>query len=336
MAIKRRWTPQTIPLTNNLPAWKAICEDIHLNLILAGWEQTDDTGQLDFADVTQLPLDRTFAGYRMYLLADPLKDVFPIYMRLDFGCGFEGLGTAQASGRPRTLRIKSAFGVSTDLAGQLLGGSFSTEHPQIAYHTGANNTAQSNTPGISYMYSNQVQGFYGFIYGAGSRYSPDSNGLYYGASLAFFIQRDLDPVGNAQGSGFSVLLPNLNTINSNYNWLNSINLPPAVMYRFSASGITSTTENAQRVGISKVSQSFGGEVAFQPVFITQPQLRRCPSLLTYFHSDVGEGTIVSLPVAQGQSAPFICLGNKFGMPVDPSHGQWASWAMLFDGDEVSP
>lgn len=337
MAIKRRWTPPSIPLRNSLPAWKAICEDIHLNLLLMGWGQTSDAGQLDFADVTVLPPDGTFAGYRMYLLNDPLKDVFPIYMRLDFGCGSEGLGTSTSTHRSRTLRILSRFGVSTDSSGQLIGGVISAQHPQAGHHSAAAGTSQNETAGVSVFTSNDYHGFYGFAYGVGSRNNPfqSSSGSYYGASLAFFIQRDLSAEGEPQGTGFSVVLPDLKNLNNAYTWLFT-GMEPAVMHRFSSSGVSSSVNNARRVGDLRTSQSFGGEVAFQPVFVTQPQLRRCPALLSYFHLDVEEGTILPMPVAQGQNKDFICLGNRFGMPVDSDNNEWGAWAMLFEGDDVSP
>lgn len=46
MAYCKKWIPPTIPLRDNLAAWKTLFTDLHDNMIAAGLVKTDTVGQL--------------------------------------------------------------------------------------------------------------------------------------------------------------------------------------------------------------------------------------------------------------------------------------------------
>src|SRR5690554_3620893 len=97
MGYCRKWIPPTIPLRDNLNAWKILFQDVHDSLILAGLVQTDTPGQLVIQDVEVLPADGTFAGFIEYAFDDDLQAEAPVVIRLEYGCGAEGLATGSAN-----------------------------------------------------------------------------------------------------------------------------------------------------------------------------------------------------------------------------------------------
>ena len=105
MGYTKKWAPPTIPLRDNLTAWKTLFNDVHDNLIAAGLVQTSTSGQLDINGVTTLPADGSFAGFIEYAFDDALQSEAPIIIKLEFGCGQEGLYYYEGYCRSRTPRI---------------------------------------------------------------------------------------------------------------------------------------------------------------------------------------------------------------------------------------
>jgi hypothetical protein len=63
-------------------AWGKFIVD---SMVAAGWVQTADTGQIDFATVTHPLAANTAMGYAILVMDDALQATAPIYLRLDFG-----------------------------------------------------------------------------------------------------------------------------------------------------------------------------------------------------------------------------------------------------------
>ena len=323
----KTWIPPSLPLRNDLAAWKSICQDVHDNLIDAGCVQTSDTGQMDISAVATLPADGSYAGYRIYEINDALSATHPIYIKLRFGCGTEGLYSwASAYVRPRTIRIEETFSTATDGAGSLTGNvSSASGYPQTLV-AGGNVTSTPTNKGISYYCKNDDTGFLGFFYGIGSRNKPCSQyGSYYGSTLGILIQRD--------GSNGFALHTNGLTYNAPNNFWANNNLPPALgqYVPFSGSVSTQSTLLALRTN-GNASTLVGSDTILQPVFYASAAgLKQWPSLVTYRHSDIAAGTEFTLEAVTGSPKKFIALGNETSLSVDPIVGQSAAFAMLFDG-----
>src|SRR5699024_5512605 len=150
---------------------------------------TADSGQLDIAAVAELPPNNSYAGYRMYRFDDALQAEFPVFIKLEFGVANEGLSPSGSTNarRGNSPRIRATVATETDGSGQVGGQAIRTfACPQEwAHSNGAYPTPVTNN-GLSYCCRNDDVGFFGFIYGAGSRNNPPPSGSdYVGATLAF-------------------------------------------------------------------------------------------------------------------------------------------------------
>ena len=323
----KTWIPPSLPLMNDLAVWKSICQDVHDNLIDAGCVQTSDTGQLDISAVATLPADGSYAGYRIYEINDALSATHPIYIKLNFGCGSEGLYSDSSwYVRSRTIRIEETFSTATNGAGSLTGNvSSASGYPQTLV-SGGDSTDTPTNKGISYYCKNDDAGFLGFFYGIGSRNKPNRGvGSYYGATLGILIQRD--------GSNGFALHTNGLTNESGDNFLATNRLPPALgqYVPFSGSVSAQSTLLALRAN-GNASTLVGSDTILQPVFYASAAgLKQWPSLVTYRHSDIAAGTEFTLEAVTGSPKKFIALGNETSLGVDPIVGQSAAFAMLFDG-----
>lgn len=330
----KTWIPPTIPLRDNLPAWKLICNDIHDNLLLAGLIQTTDTGQLDIDAVSVLPADDTYAGYRMYRFNDPLQTTYPILIRLDFGCGIEGLANDSGSWmRTRTLKLKFQVGSNTLGDGQFLGiVSKFYYYPQEYGSATASSTIQLTDKGNSFFSYNEERGFFGFVYGAGSRNKPKivNNGYYIGCTLAIFIQRSLDEFGDPDARGISVYGINLYNQNSSINWPNYTYSPGGNSIMQSITDQVKTfSDMAPTIGPAG-SRAFGGEVSLQPIYSSNPYVQIWPSILTYWNADIPQSTIIDV-----NGTNFMTLGNEMGFITDIKN-QWNNaLAMIWEGTDLS-
>ena len=323
----KTWIPPSLPLQNDLAAWKSICQDVHDNLIDAGCVQTSDTGQLDISAVAALPADGNYAGYRIYEINDALSATHPIYIKLRFGCGNEGLYSLEpAYARPRTIRIEETFSAATNGSGLLTGNvSSASGYPQT-WTGGGGFVSPHTNKGISYYCRNDNTGFLGFFYGVGSRNKPCRQyGSYYGSTLGILIQRD-------GVNGFAIHTNGL-TYESPTDYLATSTLPPALGQYIPFSGSVSAQSAMLAVRVNgNASTSVGSNTILQPVFYASTAgLKQWPSLVTYRHADIAAGTEFTLEAVTGSPKKFIALGNETSLGVDQIVGQSAAFAMLFDG-----
>lgn len=324
MGYTRKWVPPTIPLRNDLPAWKLICQDIHDALLLAGLTQTATAGQLDIAGVAALPADGSYAGFREYAFSDALQATAPVILKLEFGCGSEGLYDYYIYTRSRTLRVRGTVtfkGVA----------SRAFVWPQEHNANPGNITSQLTHLGTSYLSYDPAKGFLGFVYGAGSRNKPHSysGGDYYGSTLTIFLQRDTDPNGAPNANGLAIYSPSLTLDYTNNLWSNGI-LPTAFCQYLTGSGAgTAYTTMATRIGGAQ-APVIPGKVNVQEMFYAAPELKPFPWMVTYIQNGLPEGTEFDLEVFPGTTHKFIGLGNETNIGTDAIIGQRGAIAMLFE------
>lgn len=330
MSYTRKWIPPTIPLRNDLDAWKTLFQDVHDSLILAGLVQTDTPGQLVIQDVESLPADGTFAGFIEYAFDDELQAEAPVVIRLEYGCGTEGLYTSNAWQnyvRSRTPRIRSQVSLSG-----VTGSSFG--HPQtFNYSHSATNTSQLTHFGTSYIHYDKEKGFLGIVYGAGSRNKPWANnaGSYYGSSLSLFVQRDLTSSGIPTSEGVAVICPDLQGDGTANLWTSGI-LPRSLSQFITADGASQPLANmALRVGGTNFG-IFNGKINIQQAYYTHPTegFKPFPFIVTYVNENVIEGTEFELEVFPGTSTTFVALGNETSLSADSISGQRIAFAMKFE------
>lgn len=332
MAYCKKWIPPTIPLRDNLTAWKTLFTDLHDNMIAAGLVQTDTVGQLDFDDVTALPADGSFAGFREYAFDDALQATAPVLIKIEFGCGMEGLlvSSSTTNRRTRTPRVRTVISFS----GQE---SISFQCPQ-ALNTSGGNTSQPISEGISYISHQPSKGFFGFVYGAGSRNKPfaGTQGGYYGATFSCFIQRTTDEYGNPTPNGLMIYAPNL-TENAANNLWTSGNLQGAYsQYIDGDEAVGASQATAMRLG-GNANSVHDGEILVQQVFCMSKKDRIAfPWIVSYAaehgaHS-IPEGTEFMLEVYPGTESRFVALGNETSISTDYPSYQRSGIAMLFEDD----
>ena len=324
MGYTRKWVPPTIPLRDNLPAWKLICQDIHDALLLAGLTQTATAGQLDIAGVAALPADNSYAGFREYAFSDALQATAPVILKLEFGCGMEGLSSYPLYDRSRTIRVRGTVtfkGVA----------SRAFAWPQELNVNSASVTTQLTNLGTSYLSYDPAKGFLGFVYGAGSRNKPHASteGSYYGATLTIFLQRDTDANGAPNANGLAIYSPSLTLNNTSSLWTNGVMPTAFSQYLTGSRASAAYTTMAIRIGGAQ-APVIPGKVNVQEMFYAAPELKPFPWMVTYIQNGLPEGTEFDLEVFPGTTHKFIGLGNETNISTDRIIGQRGAIAMLFE------
>jgi hypothetical protein len=83
----------TVPSNNTDANFRSWINFVHDMMIAAGWVQTADTGQINFATVTAPGAANTKQGYAIYAMDDALAATYPILLKW-------GFGSAGAADRP--------------------------------------------------------------------------------------------------------------------------------------------------------------------------------------------------------------------------------------------
>lgn len=328
MGYTKKWTPPTIPLRDNLTAWKTLFNDVHGNLITAGLVQTATAGQLVIDDVTTLPADGTYAGFIEYAFDDALQSEAPIIIKLEYGCGIEGyseVGTYYHNGnRTRTPNIRAiVFFKGQEVAVYRC--------PQTYYAGGSIITTQLTNTGTSYICRNQDKGFLGMCYGAGSRNKPFAHrlGAYYGATLTLFIQRTLNEDGIPTANGLGVFHQTVSDSFSSVDYWGAGIVPLSnSVYSNGAIPVT-RTDMAPRIG----RDGFAGgvdSVLLEPIYFPTNPPTPFPFLYSYRNTVIAEGTEFEFNPVIGEPLNFIAIGNETCMSIDSVEGHRAGIAMLFE------
>lgn len=326
MGYTKKWIPPTVPLRDNLSAWKILFRDVHDNLLSAGLVQTATSGQLDISGVSVLPGDGSYAGFIEYAFDDDLQATAPIVIKLEYGCGVEGLFASSGGVRDRTPRIR----VTVTCNGKT---STTFACPQSLDFVGGAVSSQLTNAGVSWLTYNPARGFLGYMYGAGSRNKPFASayGSYYGATLALFVQRATDAAGQPTAAGISLYAPALSGDNSVNGLWDAGVLSPTTSQYIGAATAASPARNDLAIRLGGNSNSvIGGEIQTQQIFSATPHLKPWPTLVSYNAADVPEGTEFMLEVFPGAPQNFVALGNETSISIDALIGQRGAVAMLFE------
>lgn len=319
MGYAKQWTPPTIPLRDDLPAWKTLFTDVHDCLINAGLVQTATAGQLDISAVSALPADGTFEGFREYRFDDALQATAPVIIKLEFGCGIEGLNNSSAN-RTRTPRIRATVSFKGAVVATY-------QCPQAYNTTSSSTTSQLTTAGTSFLCYSEADGFLGLCYGAGSRNKPFSSGYgtYYGATLVLFIQRTLDSSGVPTDVGIGVYYPTLSTTDNG--WNNKLQRSVAA---FSAGGTPVAKDTiCPRIGRSDIAAGVDG-LLLEPLHYPSSPPQPFPFMVSYYHTTIVEGQQFEFQPVVGPARNFIALGRETCLAVDGEDAHNAGVAMLFE------
>ena len=327
MGYTKKWTPPTIPLRDDLEAWKTLFNDVHDNLIAAGLVQTSTAGQLDISAVSSLPADNTFAGFREYAFDDALQSEAPVIIKLEFGCGMEGFyyqgGTYY--NRKRTLSTRTTIyfkgqSIRTFKCPQEL------YEPNVSYNV----TTQLTNRGASYISHDKTKGWLGLCYGAGSRNIPmASSAGNIGATLTMFIQRQLDGYGQPTPNGLAVYCPKVDNGLINYDvWGSGIVGLSGSSYSNGASAVT-RTDMAPRIGRDGFAGSVNA-ILLEPVYYPSNPPQPFPFIASYRNTMIAAGTEFEFNSVIGDPLNFVAIGNETCMSIDSVDGHRAGIAMLFE------
>jgi|GEM_PF-5881090 len=217
MGYTRSWTPATRVISKDLPSWKLIMGDIHQSFLSAGLVQSSAAGQLDIASVAAFGADNTYAGFCEYLFTDALQAVAPVSITVYYGFGVEGLNSSAAvitGGTPR-CRVEVRFKGSD---------AFTVYMPQSYGTTSTTTTQRITSAGSSFITYSAAEGFFGFVYGAGSRGGAQITGSLDAASFALFIERAENAAGIISGNALRCYAPDITMIPLANNQIYSQNL----------------------------------------------------------------------------------------------------------------
>lgn len=207
MGYTKSWTPPDKVIPNNLGNWKLLMGDIHQAFLDAGLAQSGTPGQLDISTVDAVGANNTYAGFCEYLFTDSLQASAPVKIVVSYGFGIDGM--ANSSNPSANANLTPRCKVEVYLKGV---GPFTAYMPQSWNANASGTTIRHSTPGSSFIVYNEDEGFFGFVYGGGSRGGANNSyGRYAGASFALFLERAEDSLGNVSGGGLRCYAPDITT-----------------------------------------------------------------------------------------------------------------------------
>lgn len=308
MGYTKQWVPPVAPISENLANWKIIMQEIHDNLVTSGWEQTTAPGQIeDLNDVTALPAQDMRTHFRIYRLDDGHSFQHgEIYMRVTFTRYRAGMSQSWHLGLAPGCRIEVSQD-STFPAGM----TFVAASPS-GWVNGNTSSSYTATLGVSMICSNPELGFYGFVYGSGSIMSTSiSPSAYEGCPFAILIQRHLTNDLLSVESGFSVYGMNTGGGASGSPWQVTKETFPMGLKTFSPTFVTENTihNHSPRPFGQNVVGIPGGTIQVAPVYHATPEIKQCPTLVSYLYSQMGAGTQFELETVGGNILNMISLGE---------------------------
>lgn len=329
MKYTEKWLPLYSPLAANLANWKALYNEMNAHIEAAGLIPVDDGGTIEIDDVTILPANNTYAGYRLYAFDDALQDEAPVIIKIEYGCG--KIGLTSSSGNPSNAQFPRVR-ISASVNGNVT--EVWTSPTGYNTQSGSPNHPITILPGSSYIVYDPDKGFFGLCNGADSYYTTNSsNSDMRGAVATFFIGRTSDEHGQPTADGIFSLGPNL-IADSSLSYINLWgigNYQPAKGQYQSTDGSYSTTSDAWAPRVGGIGETrTGGQIQVQKVFYQDPQIKVFPWLVTYSNLDIPDGVEFDVEVFPGVTHRFVALGNRTSLGVDSKTGNKAAFAMVFD------
>lgn len=323
MGYTHSWVPPSVATPNDLTAWKAICQDIHTQLLASGLDAAADTGQLDITAVGSLPATATFAGFKMYQFDDGVA--LPIFIKLEFGVGVTGLSNV-VSAVNKTIRIRVTIGTTTNGSGTVTGSTIQYSCPQSLDQADGTIYTPPSSSGFSFLCYNTDRGFLGLVYqGEGGRneiiISAGSNqyGTFSGATLVLMIQRSYDAAGVPTDDGFSVMYPDLSVLNNTNNMWTTGNMPVCLGKYYDGAGGTVSQPTSQMS--RALSHTYSGKSAldFPVIFNDMNGLAEMNCLAVGKAYSALAGQEISIDVAPSITQNMMCVGRDTGLSFIPQY-----------------
>lgn len=270
-------------VNNTDAAFRAWAQAVHDAMIGAGFIQTTDTGQIDFATVLKPTTTSTSAGYAMYRFADTLQTTAPIFVKLEFGMG---------STLDSTFGWRIGVANGTDGAGGIGGNLFIqtafVSQPASSY-SGVNNTWACHTAGVGWL---------NFYYESTS----------VGSMLGFCISRTMDDAGAPSGEGISVYFKGITSNVGSISLLRFVSTPTVILNQ-------STTQSPMCFPFGLTDYKIGVDIQFFPHWTAAPKVRLNPYVFGYINADLTHASPITTSVIDGVSRTYIPIaGQSIIMP----------------------
>lgn len=337
MGYTKQWISPAAPTRNDPVAWKTLAQDIHNNMIEAGFAWEHVVGELGNFDI--YPPNNTDAGFRIYKVQDDLaQQGHNIFIKITFGVGnvgfYAGYDSSHSSNHPRfKVDIGTEIGGSGEIGA--LSKPVSYALPMTFSATNSASSIENSSPNKPcFMSVNHELGFFGFIHGIGASGINISRG-FRSCNMFFLIQRDLDENMVPTNNGFTVLWPRSDSTGGTNNnlWPNNYTYGCYTGFvRYDGSVLFS--DRAQYVPFSdRQDAAEDGSIQICPVYTMTPTRKQLPTINAYHSATIGEGTQYQVQVAPSKTMNFVALGsNHFCLPCTAynSYTTIGAFGMLFE------
>lgn len=324
MAYIKEWDPPMAMAMGNLTTWKAICGDLHQNLLDAGLVQTSTPGQLDISSVSTIPAENSYAGFIEYGFDDDLQATDPVVIKIEYGLGRAGLSNYAAQKIIR-LRITVIFNAQESVA---------IGHPQ-SHSTSYNSTITQNI-GKSFLFYDKEGGRLFVAYGVGAVMTFDSGltsaGSYVGSILTLCVERTRTN-GVEDNRGVIAAFTGFTGINTGSNWVGGAYYGTNSSIRTQAIMSDGPVDPYRNMGLRPGRTNIpyiGTNVQLHPVFAVTPYLEPFTCFRTYVHSQISFDSEFDVTVAPGDTRAFKAIGNETCWLIDGLDGNLISTAIEWE------
>jgi len=269
---------------------------VHDALVGAGLVQTADTGQLDFETVSWGTGNSVMYGYRMYRFNDSRQGVDPIFIKVQYGNGWNG---------SRKSGFQYQVGQGTNGAGTLTG--------QLSTNAWLSGNLPDSTGDFTYqVYACHVDGFFGIMIAPGN--------LPYGVPIGYCsIQRTRDLSYAFDGTGIMIHDDNADARGCGN----------AQFVRFGANAFTGVRSTHFCIApMLRASTALAnGDKQLFPWFFADPSIRQAWATFTVRGNEIaGSMTTFTASPYAGQARTFIYPGLGKS-PRSESANTQTTWEM---------
>lgn len=168
-------------------AFQAWILELHTALVTAGWEQTADTGQINWSSPPAIPAVGAAAGFEVFRMNDSLRTTAPIFIKLEYGTH---------SGNAEAPDMWFTVGGATNGAGVIS----SILHARTSVTAALSGYRPINSTTTNYMsFACATDGCVWFVFKALARSTSNNRGYF-----ALAIIRTVDDDGTPNGDGIVV------------------------------------------------------------------------------------------------------------------------------------
>ena len=288
------WSSASTFAHNSSEAFQAWASELSSGLIQAGWEQTGDTGQINWDSPPSIPAANAAAGYEVYRLNDSLRDAAPVFIKLEYGTRINNAATPD---------IWFTIGTGSDGAGTITG----ILHVRTSIQRAMSSYRPINSITADYMsFACATEGCMWFVFKALARSSSNNRGFF-----AFAVMRTVDDGGNVTADGIVVYLDSGDANGVYSAHATSINR---------TTGLSWTRPNASYYGAGYTFNPYGvtGVIGGSPPqlqvtrhFCVMPDARPLEHILSTPETvSIPLGATFDAAVLAG-SHTWMCVGNAF-------------------------